>query len=113
MTDDQPRVVAEITHRARQQCYRYPITDGKQTEQDVEALRAELEKNPTLGKPVQGAAGEALGLRTTRLEATSYRPALTITYAYDEPPQDAHDAPGLVRIALVTAVIIPRDGTAI
>ncbi|WP_225099144.1 hypothetical protein [Streptomyces sp. CoH27] len=65
----------------------------------VGALRAELEKSPTLGRQEHSAVGR-MKLCTTRLEATAGRPALTVTYVYDAPPPE----PGLIRIALVSPV---------
>jgi hypothetical protein len=65
----------------------------------VETLRAELEKNPELGRRAGSAAG-GMKIYTTRIERHGHAPALTVTYVYDAPPPE----PGLIRIALVSPV---------
>ncbi|MFI6404904.1 hypothetical protein [Streptomyces sp. NPDC050548] len=95
MNDDQQPTVAEITREARARC----LAIGGGALEAVETLRAELEKNPALGRRAQGAAG-GMKIFTTRLEGTGLRPALTVTYVYDAPPPE----PGLIRIALVSPV---------
>ncbi|WP_112470987.1 hypothetical protein [Streptomyces triticisoli] len=102
MTESQQSVIAEITNEARVRCQ--AIDEGAL--EAVEALRAELEKNPTLGRPARSAIGD-MRLYTTRLEATDKCPALTVTYVYDAPPPE----PGLVRIALVSPVRFAGGGT--
>jgi hypothetical protein len=64
----------------------------------VETLRAELEKNPALGRRAQSAAGGMV--YTTCIEGTGLRPTLTVTYVHDAAPPE----PGLIRIALVSPV---------
>ncbi|QNP72210.1 hypothetical protein IAG44_24210 [Streptomyces roseirectus] len=66
----------------------------------TQALRAELEKNPALGRQARSATG-GMKLCTTRIEGTDSRPPLTVTYVYDAPPPE----PGIVRIALVTPAL--------
>ncbi|MFD3499863.1 hypothetical protein ACFWWT_17580 [Streptomyces sp. NPDC058676] len=95
MSEGQQPTVAEITSEARARC----LTIGCGALEAVEALRAELEKNSTLGRRAQGAAG-GMKIYTTRLEGTNVRPTLTVTYVYDAPPPE----PGLIRIALVSPV---------
>ncbi|MEU6373647.1 hypothetical protein [Streptomyces sp. NPDC046909] len=95
MTDAQPRAVAEITHEARARCQAI----GPGALEAVETLRAELEKNPELGRRARGALG-GMKIYTTRIEGRGETPALTVTYVYDAPPPE----PGLVRIALVSPV---------
>lgn len=95
MTDEQQQVIAEITHEALDRCQAI----GAGALEAVEALRAELEKNPALGRRARSAVGD-MKLYTTRLEGTDTRPALTVTYVYDAPPPE----PGLIRIALVSPV---------
>ncbi|MFK4103829.1 hypothetical protein ACI2L1_27850 [Streptomyces sp. NPDC019531] len=67
MNDDQQTVVAEITREARTRCLGLGLGHG--TLEAVETLRAELEKNPTLGRRAQSAVGD-LKVYTTRLEGT-------------------------------------------
>ncbi|MCD9875153.1 hypothetical protein [Streptomyces guryensis] len=93
MSDDQQPVVAEITREAHARC----LGIGGGALEAVEALRAELEKNPTLGRRAQSAVGD-MKIYTTRLEGTAARTVLTVTYVYDAPPPE----PGLIRIALVS-----------
>ncbi|MCT9076968.1 hypothetical protein [Streptomyces fulvoviolaceus] len=95
MSDDQQPAVAEITREAHARC----LAIGGGALKAVEALRAELEKNPTLGRQAQSAVG-GMKIYTTRLEGTDVRPTLTVTYVYDAPPPE----PGLIRIALVSPV---------
>ncbi|MEV5534340.1 hypothetical protein [Streptomyces prunicolor] len=95
MNDDQQPTVAEITHEAHARCL--AICDGAL--EPVETLRAELEKNPALGRRAQSAAG-GMKVYTTRIEGTGLRPTLTVTYVYDAAPPE----PGLIRIALVSPV---------
>ncbi|MBZ9640094.1 hypothetical protein [Streptomyces sp. PSKA30] len=102
MTDEQQQVIAEITQEARARCQ----VIGSGALDAVEALRAELEKNPTLGRRARSAIGD-MKLYTTRLEATDTRPALTVTYVYDALPPE----PGLIRIALVSPVRFAGGGT--
>jgi hypothetical protein len=101
VNDDQQAVVAEITSEARARC----LALGHGTLEAVESLRAELEKNPTLGRRAQSALG-GMKIHTTRLEGTGVRPALTVTYVYDAPPPE----PGLIRIALVSPVRFAGGG---
>lgn len=93
MTDGQDRTIAEITQEARDRC----LSIGAGAVEALESLCAELEKNPTLGRRARSAVG-SMKLYTTRVEGTTTRPALTVTYVYDAPPP----APGLVRVALVS-----------
>jgi hypothetical protein len=102
VSDDQQPVVAEITSEAYARC----LAIGRGTLEAVETLRAELEKNPALGRRAQSAVG-AMKIYTTRLEGTDVRPALTVTYVYDAPPPE----PGLIRIALVSPVRFSGGGT--
>ncbi|WP_411150391.1 hypothetical protein [Streptomyces sp. A30] len=95
MSDGQQPTVAEITTEARTRC----LAIGGGALEAVVVLRAELEKNPTLGRRAQGAVG-GMKIYTTRLEGTDVRPALTVTYVYDAPPPE----PGLIRVALVSPV---------
>ncbi len=88
-------MVAEITSEARSRCEAI----GGGALEAVEALRAELEKSPELGRRATSAAGR-MKLYTTRLEGNAERSALTVTYVYDAPPPE----PGIVRIALVSPV---------
>ncbi|OIK01521.1 hypothetical protein [Streptomyces colonosanans] len=101
MTEEQP-VVAEITREARARCGAI----GGGSLDAVEALRAELEKNPTLGRQARSAVG-GMKIYTTRLDGTRTSPTLTVTYVYDAPPP----APGLIRIALVSPVRFAGGGT--
>jgi hypothetical protein len=101
LTGNQQPVIAEITHEALSRCRAV----GHGALEAVEALRAELEKNPALGRQARGAVG-GMKLYTTRLEATDTRPALTVTYVYDAPPPE----PGLIRIALVSPVRFAGGG---
>ncbi|MBT2420616.1 hypothetical protein J7F01_22650 [Streptomyces sp. ISL-22] len=101
MTEEQQPVVAEITQEARARCQAI----GAGALDTVEALRAELEKDPTLGRQARGAVG-GMKLYTTRLEGTDTRPALTVTHVYDAPPPE----PGLIRIALVSPVRFAGGG---
>lgn len=96
MTDASPPAVAEITHEARSRCEAI----GAGALEAVEVLRAELEKNPALGRQARSAIG-GMKLYTTRIEGTDSRPPLTVTYVYDAPPPE----PGIVRIALVTPAL--------
>ncbi|MET8983017.1 hypothetical protein ABZX85_46335 [Streptomyces sp. NPDC004539] len=96
MTDAPQPAVAEITHEARSRC----TAIGSGALEAVEALRAELEKNPALGRQARSAVG-GMKLYTTRIEGTESRPPLTVTYVYDAPPPE----PGIVRIALVTPAL--------
>ncbi|MGX1476325.1 UNVERIFIED_CONTAM: hypothetical protein RKD50_005133 [Streptomyces canus] len=102
MSDHQQPVVAEITREAHARC----LAIGRGTLEAVEALRAELEKSPTLGRRAQSAVG-TMKVYTTRLEGMDQRPALTVTYVYDAPPPE----PGLIRIALVSPVRLAGGGT--
>ncbi|MGI5456555.1 hypothetical protein ACQEWB_26005 [Streptomyces sp. CA-249302] len=102
MSDDRQPTVAEITREAQTRC----LAIGSGALEAVEALRAELEKNPTLGRRAQSAVG-GMKIYTTRLEATYIRPALTVTYVYDAPPPE----PGLIRIALVSPVRFAGGGS--
>ncbi|MFI6008468.1 hypothetical protein ACIBAG_06515 [Streptomyces sp. NPDC051243] len=102
MTDEHHQVIAEITQEARARCQAI----GSGALEAVEALCAEPEKNPTLGRRARSAVGD-MKLYTTRLEGTDARPALTVTYVYDAPPPD----PGLIRIALVSPVRFAGGGT--
>ncbi|MFG2961125.1 hypothetical protein ACGF5O_46310 [Streptomyces sp. NPDC048291] len=95
MSDDRLPVVAEITGEAHARC----LAIGGGALQAVEALRAELEKSPELGRRAQSAVG-GMKIYTTRLEGNGVRPTLTVTYVYDAPPPE----PGLIRIALVSPV---------
>ncbi|MDH2391792.1 MULTISPECIES: hypothetical protein [Streptomyces] len=95
MSSEHPHVLAEITSEARSRC----VAVGGRALEAVEALRAELEKNPELGRRATSAAGR-MKLYTTRLEGNAERPALTVTYVYDAPPPE----PGIIRIALVSPV---------
>ncbi|MEU6574158.1 hypothetical protein [Streptomyces sp. NPDC046805] len=104
MTEEQQPVVAEITREAYDRC----LAIGGGALEAVEALRAELEKSPTLGRRARSAVG-GMKIYTTRLEATNTRPALTVTYVYDAPPPE----PGLIRIALVSPVRLAGGGTEI
>ncbi|MCN9241935.1 hypothetical protein NGF19_14240 [Streptomyces sp. RY43-2] len=52
MTEEQP-AIAEITREARSRCEAI----GGGSLEAVEALRAELEKNPTLGRRARSAVG--------------------------------------------------------
>lgn len=71
MTDERHQVVAELTQEARTRCRAI----GSGALEAVEALRAELEENPTLGRHARSAVGD-MKLYTTRLEGTDARPAL-------------------------------------
>lgn len=102
MTDGQQQVIAEITQEARARCQAL----GGGALEAVDGLRAELEKNPTLGRRARSAVG-GMKIYTTRLEGTDTRPALTVTYVYDAPPPE----PGLIRIALVSPVRLAGGGT--
>ncbi|MGW2518105.1 hypothetical protein ACWC09_14005 [Streptomyces sp. NPDC001617] len=102
MNENQQPTVAEITREAHARC----LAIGGGALEAVEALRAELEKNPTLGRRAQSAA-RGMKIYTTRLEATDTHPALTATYVYDAPPPE----PGLIRIALVSPVRFAGGGT--
>ncbi|MFG2552246.1 hypothetical protein [Streptomyces sp. NPDC048581] len=102
MSEDQQPTIAEITHEAHARC----LTIGGGALEAVEALRAELEKSPTLGRRAQSAVG-GMKIYTTRLEGTAVRPTLTVTYVYDAPPPE----PGLIRIALVSPVRIAGGGS--
>lgn len=93
MTDEQQQVIAEITQEARARCQAI----GGGALEAVDGLRAELEKNPALGRRARSAV-EGMKIYTTRLEGTDTRPALTVTYVFDAPPPE----PGLIRIALVS-----------
>lgn len=95
MTDGPLQVIAEITQEARTRCQAI----GAGALEAVEGLRAELEKNPTLGRRARSAVG-GMKIYTTRLEGNDGRSAITVTYVYDAPPPD----PGLIRIALVSPV---------
>ncbi len=95
MTDEQHQVIAEITQEARARCQAI----GAGALEAVEALRAELEKTPALGRRARSTVGD-MKIYTTRLEGTDTRPALTVTYVYDAPPP----GPGLIRIALASPV---------
>ncbi|MGW0995482.1 hypothetical protein [Streptomyces sp. NPDC002520] len=101
MTEDKQPVIAEITHEALARCQAI----GHGALEAVEALRAELEKTPLLGRQARGAVG-GMKLYTTRVEATDTRPALTVTYVYDAPPPE----PGLIRVALVSPVRFAGGG---
>ena len=81
---------------------------GSDALEGVEALRAELEKHPTLGRRARSAVGD-MKIYTTRLEGTNARPGLTVTYVYDAPPPE----PGLIRIALVSPVRLAGGGPGI
>jgi len=96
VTDAPQPTIAEITHEARSRCEAI----GSGSLEAVEALRAELEKNPALGRQARSAIG-GMKLYTTRIEGTDFRPPLTVTYVYDAPPPE----PGIVRIALVTPAL--------
>ncbi|WP_416961761.1 hypothetical protein [Streptomyces sp. Agncl-13] len=102
MNDDQQPTIAEITREAHARCL--AIGDGAL--EAVETLRAELEKNPALGRRAQSAVG-GMKIYTTRIEGTGLRPTLTVTYVYDAPPPE----PGLIRIALVSPVRFAGGGT--
>ncbi|MFF4574766.1 hypothetical protein [Streptomyces sp. NPDC001410] len=102
MTEGRQPVIAEVTHEALARCQAI----GGGAVEAVEALRAELEKTPTLGRRAGSAVGE-MKIYTTRLEPTDTRPALTVTYVYDAPPPE----PGLIRIALVSPVRFAGGGT--
>lgn len=95
MSDAPQSAVAEITREAHARC----LSIGGGALDAVEALRAELEKNPSLGRRAQSAVG-GLKIYTTRIEGTDAHPALTVTYVYDAPPPE----PSLIRIALVSPV---------
>ncbi|MER5937665.1 hypothetical protein ABT121_10140 [Streptomyces sp. NPDC001928] len=95
MSNGPQQVIAEITQEARTRCEAI----GAGVLEVVETLRAELEKNPTLGRRAHSAVGE-MKIYTTRLEGSDSRPAITVTYVYDAPPPE----PGLIRIALVSPV---------
>ncbi|WP_089100075.1 hypothetical protein [Streptomyces hyaluromycini] len=95
MSDDQSPTIAEITGEAHARC----LAIGGGALEAVEALRAEPEKNPELGRRAHSPVG-GMKIYTTRLEGTGDRPALTVTYVYDAPPPE----PGLIRIALVSPV---------
>ncbi|MGW1745005.1 hypothetical protein ACWCRD_05165 [Streptomyces sp. NPDC002092] len=101
MSDEQQPTIAEITREAHARC----LAIGGGALDAVEALRAELEKNPVLGRRAQSAVG-GMKIYTTRLEGTDTHPALTVTYVYDAPPPD----PGLIRIALVSPVRFAGGG---
>jgi hypothetical protein len=102
VSDGQRPVIAEITQEARARCQAL----GGGALEAVEGLRAELEKNPTLGRRARSAGG-GMKLYTTRLEGVDARPPLTVTYVYDAPPPE----PGLIRIALVSPVRFAGGGT--
>jgi hypothetical protein len=102
VTEDQQPVIAEITHEARLRCEAI----GEGALEAVDALCAELEKTPTLGRQARSAVG-GMKLYTTRVEGTATRPALTVTYVYDAPPPE----PGLIRIALVSPIRFAGGGT--
>ncbi|MFE3557838.1 hypothetical protein ACFXKW_23655 [Streptomyces sp. NPDC059193] len=88
-------VVAEITKEARLRCEAI----GHGALERVEALRVELEENPTLGR--LAAVPGRPEIRTTLLEPQGERPGITVTYASDPaPPQ-----PGTIRIVFVTPVL--------
>lgn len=101
MNENRQPAVAEITREAQARC----LALGDGALEAVEALRAELEKNPPLGRRAQSASG-GMKIYTTRLEASDTRPALTVTYVYDVPPPE----PGLIRIALVSPVRFAGGG---
>ncbi|MFE1308770.1 hypothetical protein [Streptomyces sp. NPDC058755] len=65
MTEGRQPVIAEVTHEALARCQAI----GGGAVEAVEALRAELEKTPTLGRRAGRAVGE-MTIYTTRLEPT-------------------------------------------
>jgi hypothetical protein len=69
VSDHQQPVVAEVTREAHARC----LAIGRGTLEAVEALRAELEKNPTLGRRAQSAVG-TMKVYTTRLEGMDSAP---------------------------------------
>jgi hypothetical protein len=101
VSDARPQAVAEITHDALARCQAI----GGGALEAVELLRAELEKNPELGRRAGSAVG-GMKIYTTRLEGTDAHPTLTVTYVYDAPPPE----PGLIRIALVSPVRLAGGG---
>ncbi|MGW2543456.1 hypothetical protein ACWC5I_21875 [Kitasatospora sp. NPDC001574] len=97
---DRP-AVAVVTDRAAQHAKELGATEA------LEALRAELEHTPRLGRPIRTITegGQQVELYSTRIEAdrADGRPALNVVHAYAYAP--APPWPPTVRIAAV----VPED----